>query len=338
MAKQYTGRERVKAAFNREYADRVPVATMVGAHCAELAGVTLEEYVTDFEKALKVAKVAQELFPSDLVSVPGNPLLADVQAIRRGLKGESPVQHRLADKSAIATLKVRPPQEDRFFGPLLKMCEKTAAAFPNEAVRTMVGGPWTVAVELRGTEQLIYDTVDDPDFVHKVMRFTTELTKHRAVAVAQAGVDPMIADPSAGCSVISPAIYRQWVKPYHEEIFSYLREKGVMRFIHICGNVEPIMVDLLSLPLEAISIDGPTPLKKMVETSQKKVVIMGNLETSLFVEATKEQMEAAVKNCIDIAAKGSAYILAPGCAIPLNATHDRIRYFMDAAIKYGRHN
>ena len=123
MAKQYTGKDRIAACYKREYADRVPVSMMLGAHCAEFAGVTPEEYVSDFEKALKVAKVAQEMFPSDVVPVPGNPLLADVQTIRHRMKGESPVQHRLADKSAIATLKVRPPQEDRFFGPLLKMCE-----------------------------------------------------------------------------------------------------------------------------------------------------------------------------------------------------------------------
>lgn len=338
MAKQYTGKDRVAAAYKREYADRVPISMMLGAHCAELAGVTPEEYVTDFDKALKVAQVAQELYPSDVVPVPGNPLLSDVQAIRRRMKGESPAQHRLADKSALATLKIRPPQEDRFFGPLLKMCQRTAAAFPNEVVRATVGGPWTVAMELRGTEQLIYDTVDDPDFVHKVMRFTTELTKHRGVAVAQTGVEPSIADPSAASTVISPAMYRKWVKPYHEELFSYLRDKGVLCFVHICGNVEPVIPDLLSLPLDVISIDGPTSLKKMVEMSQKRVVVMGNVETSLFVEATKEQMEAAVKNCIDTAAKGSAYILAPGCAVPLNATHDRIRYFLDAAMKYGRYH
>jgi len=338
MTKQYTGKDRVRAAFNREYADRVPVSMMLGAHCAQFAGVTPEEYVSDFSKALKVAKVAQEMFPSDVVPVPGNPLLADVQAIRRQLKGEPVVQYRLADKSAIATLKIREPKEDRFFGPLLKMCEQTAAAFPNESVRATVGGPWTVATELRGTEQLIYDTADDPDFVHKVIRFTTELTKHRVVAVAQTGVDPTMADPSAACTVISPTMYRKWVKPYHEELFSYLKDKGVLRFMHICGNVDPIMSDLLSLPLEAISIDGPTSLQKMVDMSQKRVVIVGNVETSLFVEGTKEQMEMAVKSCIDIAAKGSAYILAPGCAVPLNATPDRIRYFLDAGEKYGRYH
>ena len=335
---EYTGKQRVEAAFNWEFADRVPLSVGLGAHCAQLAGVTLEEYVTDFDKALKVAKLAQEMFPSDAIGVPGNPLVADVQAARRAIKGEPVVQHRLADKSALVTLKVREPREDRFFGPLLGMCEKTAAAFPDCMVRTMVGGPWTIAMELRGIEQLIYDTHDDPDFVHGVMRFTTDLTKHRCVAVAQTGVDPYLADPSAGCSVISPTMYREWVKPYHQEIFDYLKEKGIMRFIHICGNIDPIMEDLVSAGLGGISIDGPSSLKKMVEVSQKKLVVMGNVETSLFIDASKEQIEEAVKQCIDIAAKDSGYIMAPGCAIPLNARLENITYFIEATHKYGRYN
>ena len=51
--KQYTGRERVEAAFKREYADRVPVNLDVAAHCARLVGITDEEFWSDPEKALK---------------------------------------------------------------------------------------------------------------------------------------------------------------------------------------------------------------------------------------------------------------------------------------------
>jgi len=69
--------------------------------------------------------------------------------------------------------------------------------------------------------------------------------------------------------------------------------------------------------------------------SQKRVVAMGNVETSLFAVGTKEQIEEAVKSCIDIAAEGSGYILAPGCMIPLNAPLENIRYFWEAALKYG---
>ena len=44
--------------------------------------------------------------------------------------------------------------------------------------------------------------------------------------------------------------------------------------------------------------------------------IIGNVPTHLFVDGTKVQMEEAVRECIEIAAKGSAFILSAGCEVP----------------------
>ena len=49
-------------------------------------------------------------------------------------------------------------------------------------------------------------------------------------------------------------------------------------------------------------------------------------------------MEAAVKECVDTAAKGSKYILCSGCDIPLNSHKEIVSWFMGAADKYGRYN
>lgn len=77
--------------------------------------------------------------------------------------------------------------------------------------------------------------------------------------------------------------------------------------------------------------------KKMVDVSQKKVAVIGNVPTELFVEGTKEQIEEAVKNCIDIAAKDSGYVLCSGCSIPFNAPAEKVNWFIEAAHKYGKY-
>ena len=76
----------------------------------------------------------------------------------------------------------------------------------------------------------------------------------------------------------------------------------------------------------------------MVEVSQKRVAIRGNLASGLFGEGTKEQIKEAVKNCIDTAARGGAYILSPGCSIPDDTPLENIRYFWEAAQEYGRYD
>jgi len=46
-------------------------------------------------------------------------------------------------------------------------------------------------------------------------------------------------------------------------------------------------------------------------------------------------MEQAVKNCIEVAARGSAFILSTGCEVPFVATPENVRCFMEAAEKHG---
>jgi len=85
----------------------------------------------------------------------------------------------------------------------------------------------------------------------------------------------------------------------------------------------------------AISVDEPTNLAKAVAVAQGKAVVIGNVDTSLFFLGSKDDMERAVKNCIDIAASKSGFILATGCEVPGIAPPEKIQWFMDAARRLG---
>ena len=106
--------------------------------------------------------------------------------------------------------------------------------------------------------------------------------------------------------------------------------------LHICGLVDPIMKDIVNLGIDWVELDGPSSLKKMVEESQGKVIIRGNIGAEIFSEGTKEQIEEAVKECIEIGAGTYAYVLSTGCQIPLNTPLENVNYFMKAAEKYGK--
>jgi len=106
--------------------------------------------------------------------------------------------------------------------------------------------------------------------------------------------------------------------------------------MHICGYIDPIIEDLMNLGIGALSLDSPSSLKRMVEISRKKIVLVGNVATTLFVSGAKEEMEATVKECLRVAASGGAYIISSGCELPYDSTLDRIRFFIDAVHEYGQ--
>jgi len=87
----------------------------------------------------------------------------------------------------------------------------------------------------------------------------------------------------------------------------------------------------------AISVDEPTDLAKAVEVARGKAVVIGNVSTNLFFLGSKDDMEKAIQNCIDIAAPNSGFVLASGCEVPGIAPPEKIQWFMDAARKFGRY-
>jgi len=338
MVQQYSGKERVMAACKGEYTDRVPINIMVPmAH--QLAGLTAEECVFDPEKALQAQIKSHEMFPSDMVGVPGNPYLPTTSAAtyERVAGAGAREKPRLEDKSALTGMEVRDPKQSRRYAKYLEMCYQTQSAFPDSWVYALMEAPWSIAVTLRGVEALIYDTMDDPEFVHELMRYTSQLTRSRGEALIETGVALMLAETSASCSVISPKIYQEFVHPYLKEMVDHFRQQGASVDLHICGYTDPIVEYTTSLDIDIIDIDAVTSLKKTVDISQKKVTIRGNLAAELFGEGTPAQVEEEVKNCVEIAAPGSAYILSPGCTVPHDAPMENIRAFWEAGLKYGRY-
>ena len=63
---------------------------------------------------------------------------------------------------------------------------------------------------------------------------------------------------------------------------------------------------------------------------------MGNIPTTFFSKGTRQEMEKAIRDCIETAAAGSGYILASGCEIPMDSTEDRIDHFFYYGRQYGR--
>lgn len=338
---QYTGKERVVAALKRKFADRVPLTLLFGAYCARLAGFSIREFQQEKGKNITSHLKAYETFPLDTMTVSMDLLL---EAEAAGAKLEFPensvshIRNRpITEKSDLAKLKIPDPQKDGRLPLYLEICQDLAGQIKDSSLGGSVSGPWTLATNLRGAQELIFDAMEDAEFVHKLMRFTTDTVKIFGLAVREAGVGVGLGEPSASCSLISPKIYKEFVKPYHQEIVNFFKERKTFLTMHVCGYLDPLMEDMMDLGLGAISLDGPSSLARMVEVSQKRVAIIGNVPTTLFEEGSKEEIEQAVRHCLEIAADGSGYILSSGCEIPINSPRDKVDYYFQAALKYGRY-
>jgi uroporphyrinogen decarboxylase len=99
--------------------------------------------------------------------------------------------------------------------------------------------------------------------------------------------------------------------------------------------MDPIYEDVISLGVDALSIDAPSSLEKLFEVGRGKTVILGNVDPILFIEGTPDQLREEAKKCFDVSAGEAKYVIGPGCAIPLQAKLENIKAFTQACHEYG---
>jgi uroporphyrinogen decarboxylase len=337
---EITGRERIVAAMKRSCADRIPVGLILGAFRAALLNCSLKDYFNDPKKLVEGTLLAYERFGHDAVEISWDIMMeAETAGAELEFRDDAFPQvkrHVLAEKKNLGKLILPNPEKAGRYPLYLEACRNAVLTLKGANLAGTVTGPWTTAIGLRGTQELIFDTIDDPGFVDNLMAFTTETTKTLGGKLLETGVSLTMGEAACSCSLISPALYRRFIKPHHEELVRFFAAKKKGLSLHVCGYIDPVMEDLLNLGISALSLDSPSSLEKMIQISRKKIALVGNVATSLFVQGTKEEIETAVKNCIRTAAPGGAYILSSGCELPHNSTMDRVSFFMEAAREFGR--
>lgn len=337
----FTGKDRINAALKRQFVDRIPITILFAQYPARLVGTSIREFYMNPQKRAQAQIAAYEKFQPDLFQVYTNVFL---EAETLGNTIEYPedapahsAKRALEEKSNLSKLKIPDPEKDGRMPEFLWTAEQIRAGIKDAAVGQGMMGPWSIAVNIRGADTLLYDCADDPAYVHELMKFTTEVCKAYAVAIRKRGVGVGTSEAACSLNLISPKIYREFIKPYHIQLIDYLKTQKIRLSIHICGYIDPLMEDVVETGPAFFSIDTVSSLKKLREVSKGKVGVVGKVDTNLFVYATKEEMEKAVKNCIDEAGKESGFILASGCDIPLHSKVENIQNYFEAGRKYGQY-
>jgi uroporphyrinogen decarboxylase len=344
----YTGRQRVSAAFKKTFTnkeveiDRIPSYPIMG-HCnAQLVGASIREFLQDPRVFVKAQVAAYERYKPDIIVMQAD-LLMDVEAIGNELRFPEDsmcisTKVALEEKGKLSSLKIPDPTKDGRMPGYLEALAQVREAITDSIVSSVIAGPWTTAIGLRGASELIRDAIKDPDYVHELMRFTSQVSIEFMQAVIPLKVGLSYSEAPASCSLISPKMYRTFIFPYHKQIIDHFKEKKVGIGLHVCGYADPILDDMVNTGVTNISVDAPTDLAKAIKATKGKAVLIGNVNTNLFSSGTKEQMRQAIERCIDIAGKDGGYILASGCEVPGIAPPETVDWFMELADELGKIN
>ena len=200
------------------------------------------------------------------------------------------------------------------------------------------------SVFLHGFENLLLNFLLEPEFAHRLMDTVLEVTLRIARNAVRAGADAIvIADDYAGndSPFFSRAVFKEFVLPRLQRMVDAIHEEGAIAIKHSDGNLWPIL-DLIV----ATGVDGLNPMEPIAgmdigmvkQKYGKRVCLIGNVDCGhILSEASPEEVEAAVKECIFKASAGGGHIISSSNAIHSSVKPENYRRMIEATREFGKY-
>ena len=181
-------------------------------------------------------------------------------------------------------------------------------------------GCWQHACCLMDINQLIFEAIDHPDWVHKLLRILLD-KKLRFIEQSLQGAKFDLIETGGGASsdtVISPAMHREFCMPYDREMHRALHEAGHTITYHTCGgmiNILDLIVqnetdasETLSPPGTGGNIDDP---RKVYQAFTGKIAMIGGMDQfNILTSGSKEQIRNEVQRLFTGFGQDGGYILS----------------------------
>jgi uroporphyrinogen-III decarboxylase len=294
-------RERIARIFRGE-AQTVPILAQINEHVFNLCGGDLREAYTNAEKFVEMNLAVFEYYQLDMPGFYYDIYNIEAEALGQRLSWES---DRMPDIDRQNPLirehsdldRLRPPdfkKSARMPFVLEVMRRSYELGLP---VRVRFCSPFTLAVNVRGIENLLMDILTAPQFAHRLLTFLTDevlipWVQTQREATGQPKVSGNGADAAASPPIVNVEILEEFVMPYVARMnekagnvtsmgywgYSYLY-KHPERFYKMLGLMASVSPGALMCLDPDVAKTGPEPYVEYAR--EKKMSLMLGLDTLL---------------------------------------------------------
>lgn len=187
-------------------------------------------------------------------------------------------------------------------------------------------GPFTLAGHMVSTENLVFGIMMAPEEVTKWLKAVNPICKAYTQALADAGADIIqMSEPSASTDLLSPDMFDEFAGCYVKD--SLASVKGANSILHICGNTEPILENMIATKVTGLSIEEKVDPKVAVKKVGKKTVLVGN------VGVVNPLLQGTPEDCYKhgrIVKEAGFDVVAPGCGLSALISNDNLKALVKA--------
>ena len=323
-----TPKERVFSRLNGEPVDKVPNLNILMSFAAKYLGVTYKKFATDYKTLVEANIKCCEDFGIDMVSTISDPYREShgFGANVSFPEDDTPIckDPLVKEYGDIKKLAVNDPlKPERMFDRIRAVelyKEKVGNHYP---ILGWVEGAFAEANTLRGMNDLLVDLYDEPEFVKELLEICTQQSISFALEQIKAGAD-FIGVGDAAASLVSPAIYEEFILPAEKRIFSAIQAAGAKVKLHICGNISSLLTLISQSGADMVDLDWMVDLKDAVSKLEGKSSTCGNFDpVKVLLQGTHTDVENAVEECLRVSNK--THFIAAGCEVPVNTPYENMK-------------
>ncbi len=352
---EYTGKERILAAFAHQKTDRLPVFDIVNKPDMYVDFLGKENYESNGRLVVQLAKK----IGMDAVTVHSKPYTclipprsefdtADTFTDRFG------VTCKVTGTSWPLGMAINPREADEELLELIRNAKVT-----DEDVRAVkegveeAGDEIAVFGSVRGTfgflfialglENLAYAIYDDPDLLREIIEAADNFWTELGLRLIETGCTGLyVANDMGmnGSTLIAPNQLREFFFPSFKKQIETWKRAGAKVLLHTCGNVDAVAEDLVDLGIDGlnnIQVRSGMNLASIKQRIGDRVTLVGNVDaTGIMCQPDKQLIEQAIQNVIDTAGADGGLILATDHSFHEGIPTENVMYFLEKARELGR--
>jgi uroporphyrinogen decarboxylase len=189
---------------------------------------------------------------------------------------------------------------------------------------------WT----LRGIENLLVDFVENPGFVDDLFDAICDWNIELARKALEYDIDAIYFGDDWGQQtglIMGPRHWRRFIRPRLARMYDVAKSAGKYQCIHSCGDVRPVLPDLIELGVDCINPFQPEamPVRELLGTYRGRVTFYGGLSTQRTLPyGDVDEVRRKSRELLELGA-GGGLVFAPSHAVVRDTPTGNMLAFLD---------
>jgi len=316
-------KQQVNALLKGEKLDCLLFCPAVYEHKARLIDCSIRKVARDADLLIKAVLTEYQSYQPDLLTVGIDIYNIEPEALGAVVNcSEAPdavptiIERPLTSLKQIDQLPLLDPETSGRMPIILRAAQKIQKTIgDNVYVRGAMSGPYSIAANLYGIDNLSIALIEHPEQVNQQLQFCTEVACHFGRAFLNLDVNVCIFDSYAAPPLVSPRLFEQVILPCIQKLIKYLRKNGgnFVEYV-IGGGTEYISDSLMKTGADLILSDYPSEFSVFLSKleNRRHPILRRNLNPALVEKGYFEQIEKDIKTIRDAARNHPNLILGTG--------------------------